>query len=77
VPDEPRTVPDDDAHLPDRGPLQGLQDMSEFLGGHPVNTGAFLRGLSIGARGGAAVAGPSIWRRLRRPGGGAGGSTGG
>jgi hypothetical protein len=67
VPDDPKTDPDDDAHLPERGPLQGLQDMSEFLGDHPVNTSAFVRGLTIGALVGAAIAGLSIWRRLRRP----------
>ncbi len=52
---------------PIRGPLQGLEDLSEFVAGHPLNTGAFMRGLTIGALVGAAVAGLSIWRRwLRR-----------
>jgi hypothetical protein len=64
---EPLASDDDEAHLPARGPLQGLQDVSEYLGDHPMNTGAFIRGLTIGALVGAAIAGLSIWRRLRRP----------
>jgi len=54
--------------LPARGPLQGLQDVSDLLGKHPVNTGAFLRGLTIGALVGAAVAGSALWRRWVRNG---------
>jgi hypothetical protein len=50
---------------PIRGPLQGLEDLSEFVAEHPVHTGAFLRGLTIGALVGAAIAGSAIWRRLR------------
>jgi hypothetical protein len=61
------TMPDpDDAPPPIRGPLQGLEDLSDFVADHPVNTGTFLRGMTIGALVGAAVAGLSIWRRLRR-----------
>lgn len=66
MPDEPKNEPDDDLPPPVRGPLQGLQDVSEYLGEHPLKTGAFLRGLTIGALVGAAIAGLSIWRRLRR-----------
>ena len=51
---------------PIRGPLQGLEDLSEFVAEHPLTTGAFLRGLTIGALVGAAVAGSAIWRRWSR-----------
>ncbi len=51
-----------------RGPLQGLLDVAGLLEKHPVNTGAFLRGLTIGALVGAAVAGSAIWRRWVRNG---------
>ena len=54
------------APLPIRGPLQGLDDLSEFVSSHPVHAGTFVRGLTIGALVGAAVAGLSIWRRLHR-----------
>jgi hypothetical protein len=54
------------AQPPIRGPLQGLEDLSEFVAEHPVRTSAFLRGLTIGALVGAAIAGSAIWRRWRR-----------
>jgi hypothetical protein len=56
----------DKAPPPIRGPLQGLEDLSEFVAEHPVRTSAFLRGLTIGALVGAAIAGSAIWRRWRR-----------
>ncbi len=49
-----------------RGPLQGLQDLSEIVAEHPPRVGAFVRGLTIGALVGAAIAGSAIWRRWRR-----------
>ncbi len=54
------------APTPIRGPLQGLADVSKVLSEHPVHISAFLRGLTIGALVGAAVAGSAIWRRWRR-----------
>ena len=56
----------DKAPPPIRGPLQGLEDLSDFVAEHPVRTNTFLRGLTIGALVGAAIAGLSIWRRWRR-----------
>jgi hypothetical protein len=53
---------------PVRGPLQGLADVSEILGEHPVHLGTFVRGLTIGALVGAAVAGSALWRRWVRRG---------
>ena len=64
APGEPEPPP-----LPARGPLQGLQDLSQILSDHPVHTRSFLRGLTIGALVGAAIAGSAIWRRWRRGGG--------
>lgn len=59
---EPEDVP-----LPIRGPLQGLGDLSEFVADHPLRPSTFVRGLTIGALVGAAIAGSAIWRRwLRR-----------
>ena len=49
-----------------RGPLQGLNDLADLVADHPVDSGTFLRGLTIGALVGAAVAGLSIWRRVHR-----------
>ena len=49
-----------------RGPLQGLAEVSDIIGKHPLHVGTFLRGLTIGALVGAAVAGSAIWRRWRR-----------
>jgi hypothetical protein len=60
------TIDPEKAPLPIRGPLQGLADASEVLTTHPVHVGTFLRGLTIGALVGAAVAGSAIWRRWRR-----------
>jgi len=56
--------------LPVRGPLQGLQDISQAISAHPLRTRSFLRGLTIGALVGAALAGSAMWRRWRRPRGG-------
>jgi hypothetical protein len=53
---------------PPRGPLQGLQDLSQIISDHPIDTGTFLRGLTVGALVGAAIAGSAIWRRWRRGG---------
>ena len=58
---DPETVPP-----PVRGPLQGLEDLSDFVAEHPVRTGAFVRGLTIGVLVGAAIAGSAIWRRWLR-----------
>jgi hypothetical protein len=60
---DPETVPP-----PVRGPLQGLEDLSDFVAEHPVRTGAFVRGLTIGVLVGAAIAGSAIWRRWLRGG---------
>ena len=51
-----------------RGPLQGLQDLSQILGSRSPKGGSFIRGLTIGALVGAAIAGSAIWRRWRRGG---------
>jgi hypothetical protein len=51
--------------------------VSAYVDDHPVNTGAFVRGLTIGALVGAAIAGLSIWRRLRKPSGPGRGGAGG
>jgi hypothetical protein len=51
---------------PPRGPLQGLDDLADLLAEHPGGTGAFVRGLTVGILVGAAVAGVTIGRRLRR-----------
>ncbi len=48
-----------------RGPLAGLSELAEFLGDERRQA-TFLRGLTIGALVGAAIAGSRIWRR-RRP----------
>ena len=53
-----------------RGPLQGLRDLSDIVAEHPPRMGAFVRGLTIGALVGAAIAGSAIWRRWRRGKGG-------
>jgi hypothetical protein len=52
---------------PPRGPLQGLQDLSQLLQGKPQGMGTFLRGLVLGAFVGAALAGGAFWRRRKRP----------
>lgn len=48
-----------------RGPLQGLQDLSQQLSGQPKGMSTFLRGLVVGAFVGAAIAGSAILRRRR------------
>ena len=55
-----------DQPLTPRGPLQGLQDLSQLLQGKPEGTGRFLRGLVLGAFVGAAIAGSAFWRRRQR-----------
>jgi hypothetical protein len=49
-----------------RGPLQGLYDLAQLLGGESPESRRFLRGLAIGALVGAAMAGSSFVRRRRR-----------
>lgn len=49
-----------------RGPLQGLKDLSDLLADEQPKMGTFLRGLTIGALVGAAIAGSTIWQRRRR-----------
>ena len=49
-----------------RGPLPGLADLSELLGGESPDSRRFLRGLALGALVGAAIAGSSIWQRRHR-----------
>ncbi len=55
-------MPTDPPLLP-RGPLQGLQDLSQMLQGRQPGMGRFRRGIVLGAFVGAAVAGSAIWRR--------------
>ena len=49
-----------------RGPLQGLKDLADLLAEEQPKMGTFLRGLTIGALVGAAIAGSTIWQRRRR-----------
>ena len=49
---------------PPRGPLQGLEDLSELLDDERFDRSRSCAGLTIGALVGAALAGLSIWRRL-------------
>ena len=49
-----------------RGPVQGLADLAELLGGESKDSKRFLRGLALGALVGAAVAGSTIWQRRRK-----------
>jgi hypothetical protein len=58
-------VREDEAPVTYRGPLQGLADLAELLGGESADSKRFLRGLAIGALVGAAIAGSTIWRRRR------------
>ena len=60
---EPATA----APAPFRGPLQGLAELSELLGGESPGSRRFLRGLALGALVGAAIAGSAIWQRRRKP----------
>ncbi|HET7728117.1 MAG TPA: hypothetical protein VFK54_12415 [Candidatus Limnocylindrales bacterium] len=55
---------------PYRGPLQGLGELAELLGGDTPGSRRFLRGLALGALVGAAIAGSRIWARRnhREPG---------
>lgn len=46
-----------------RGPLQGLQELSQLMTGKPPQMSTFLRGLVFGAFVGAAIAGSAILRR--------------
>ena len=54
------------APRPIRDPLQGLPEVSEVFAAQPLHAGTFLRGLTIGALVGAAVAGSAVWRRWYR-----------
>ncbi len=47
-----------------RGPVEGLGDLSRLLTDEQMAT--FLRGLTVGALIGAAIAGSRIWQRQRR-----------
>ena len=58
-----------------RGPLQGLQDLSQAVG-RPPQMSTFLRGLVVGAFVGAAIAGSAIWRRRANRDGGGGTASG-
>lgn len=46
-----------------RGPLQGLAELAELLGGETPGSRRFLRGLALGALVGAAIAGSRLWAR--------------
>jgi hypothetical protein len=46
-----------------RGPLQGLQELAQFLTARPPRMSTFLRGLVFGAFVGAAIAGSAVVRR--------------
>ncbi len=50
---------------PWRGPVAGLRDVAEFLADEE-RASVFLRGLTVGALVGAAIAGSQIWRRHGR-----------
>jgi hypothetical protein len=56
----------DDADDLPRGPLQGLDDLSDFLADHPLDSRSFVRGLTVGIFVGAMIAGSAIWRRFNR-----------
>jgi hypothetical protein len=49
-----------------RGPTQGLKDLADFLAEEQPRMSTFIRGLTIGALVGAAIAGSTIWQRRRR-----------
>ena len=49
-----------------RGPIQGLAELAELLGGESASSKRFLGGLALGALVGAAIAGSTIWQRRRR-----------
>lgn len=51
---------------PYRGPLQGLADLAELMGGESPASRRFLRGLALGAIVGAAIAGSRLWARRAR-----------
>jgi len=51
-----------------RGPLQGLQELSQLMTGKQPQMSTFLRGLVFGAFVGAAIAGSAILRRRVRGG---------
>jgi hypothetical protein len=55
-----------DAPVTYRGPLQGLADLAELLGGESADSKRFLRGLALGALVGAAIAGSTLWQRRRK-----------
>ena len=48
-----------------RGPLQGLQDVADALSDEH-NMSTFIRGLTVGALVGAALAGSRVWQRRHR-----------
>jgi hypothetical protein len=49
-----------------RGPTQGLKDLADLLAEEQPRMSTFLRGLTIGALVGAAIAGSTLWSRRRR-----------
>ena len=49
-----------------QGPVKNLADLSELLAREQPHMSRFVRGLTIGALVGAAIAGSAIWRRSRR-----------
>lgn len=50
----------------ERGPTQGLKDLADLLADEQPKLGPFIRGVTIGALVGAAIAGSTIWQRRRR-----------
>ena len=50
-----------------RGPAAGMRSLVELVTTDQPRTSTFLRGLTIGALVGAAIAGSTIWGRRRKP----------
>lgn len=51
-----------------RGPAAGIRSIVELVTTEQPRTSTFLRGLTIGALVGAAIAGSTIWGRRRKSG---------